>query len=98
MLAGQAAVGWLVALPPGAARTPCALAEMAAMGVLGILGNYGLAQAFRSAPVATWPVRVHRLDLGLAVRRRPVRGLPPTSFWAGAAVIVGAGLYTLRSG
>jgi drug/metabolite transporter (DMT)-like permease len=98
MLVGQAAAGWLVAL--GAWRSPdaLALAQMCAMGVLGIFGNYGLAEAFRRAPVATvapfeytgliWAVLLGALLFG---------DVPSTSFWAGGAVIVGAGLYALRS-
>jgi drug/metabolite transporter (DMT)-like permease len=98
MLAGQAAAGWLIAIPSW--RTPDlrALAAMAAMGVVGILGNYGLAQAFRSAPVATvapfeytgliWAVTLGAVFFG---------DVPAPTFWVGAAVIVVAGLYTLRS-
>ena len=52
MLAGQAAVGWLVAAPTWRTPDGRALAQMAAMGVFAILGNYGLAEAFRTAPVA----------------------------------------------
>ncbi|HET8646165.1 MAG TPA: DMT family transporter [Vicinamibacteria bacterium] len=98
MLLGQAAAGWLVAA--GRWRTPdrAALAEMAAMGVLGILGNYGLAQAFRQAPVAVVaPFEYTGLIWAVALGALLFGELPPPSFWAGAAVIVAAGLYTARS-
>jgi drug/metabolite transporter (DMT)-like permease len=98
MLAGQAAVGWIVAL--GAWRTPDAgaLTEMAAMAVFGILGNYGLAQAFRSAPVATVaPFEYTGLIWAVGLGAVMFGDVPPPSFWAGAAVIVGAGLYTVRA-
>jgi drug/metabolite transporter (DMT)-like permease len=99
MLVGQAAGGWLVI--PGAWRTPdaVALAEMCAMGVLGIFGNYGLAEAFRSAPVATVaPFEYTGLLWAVLLGAVLFGDVPSPSFWAGAAVIVGAGLYTLRSG
>jgi len=98
MLAGQAAAGWLVAL--GAWRSPdaTALAEMCAMGVLGIFGNYGLAEAFRSAPVATVaPFEYTGLIWAVLLGAVLFGDVPSASFWAGAAVIVVAGLYTLRS-
>jgi drug/metabolite transporter (DMT)-like permease len=98
MLAGQAAAGWLVAL--GRWRMPDlpALAEMSAMGVLAILGNYGLAQAFRIAPVATVAPFEYTALLWAVVLGAVVFGdVPAPSFWAGAAIIVWAGLYTVRS-
>jgi drug/metabolite transporter (DMT)-like permease len=98
MLLGQAAAGWLVAI--GRWRTPDApaLAEMSAMGVLGILGNYGLAQAFRKAPVAVVaPFEYTGLIWAVALGALLFGQLPPPSFWLGAAVIVAAGIYTARS-
>lgn len=98
MLLGQAAAGWVVAA--GRWRTPDgpAFAEMAAMGVLGILGNYGLAQAFRKAPVAVVaPFEYTGLIWAVALGALLFGQFPPPSFWAGAAVIVAAGLYTARS-
>jgi drug/metabolite transporter (DMT)-like permease len=98
MLLGQAAAGWAVAA--GRWRTPdrAALSEMAAMGVLGILGNYGLAQAFRKAPVAVVaPFEYTGLIWAVALGALFFGQVPQPTFWAGAAVIVGAGLYTARS-
>jgi drug/metabolite transporter (DMT)-like permease len=67
--------------------------------VLGILGNYGLAEAFRSAPVATVaPFEYTGLIWASLFGAVLFGDLPSASFWAGSAVIVGAGLYTLRSG
>jgi len=98
MLAGQAAAGWLIAA--GRWRTPdaSALAEMSAMGVLAIVGNYGLAQAFRIAPVATVaPFEYTGLIWAVVLGAVVFGDLPAPSFWAGAAIIVWAGLYTVRS-
>jgi drug/metabolite transporter (DMT)-like permease len=98
MLAGQAMVGWVVAAAAWRPPDARALAEMAGMGVVGIFGNYGLAQAFRSAPVAVvapfeytgliWAVMLGAVFFG---------DVPAPTFWLGAAIIVGAGLYTLRN-
>jgi drug/metabolite transporter (DMT)-like permease len=98
MLAGQTLAGWLATVGVWKAPDAQALLEMSAMAVFGILGNYGLAQAFRTAPVATvapfeytgllWAVLLGALVFG---------EVPPPMFWVGAAVIVGAGLYTLRA-
>ena len=77
MLAGQAAVGWLVAA--GAWRTPdaWAMAQMAAMGVFAILGNYGLAEAFRTAPVAiVAPFEYTGVIWAVAAGRARLRGHP----------------------
>ena len=99
MLVGQAAAGWLVALPAWRSPDAVALAEMCAMGVLGILGNYGLAEAFRSAPVATVAPFEYTGLIWASLYGAVLFGdWPSASFWAGSAVIVGAGLYTLRSG
>jgi drug/metabolite transporter (DMT)-like permease len=92
MLAGQAAAGWLIAA--GRWRTPDAgaLAEMSAMGVFAILGNYGLAQAFRIAPVATVaPFEYTGLIWAVVLGAVVFGDLPAPSFWAGAAIIVWAG-------
>jgi drug/metabolite transporter (DMT)-like permease len=98
MLAGQATAGWLVAM--GGWRSPDAqaLVEMSAMGVLAILGNYGLAQAFRMAPVAVvapfeYTGLIWAVVLGVIV----FGDVPPPTFWLGTAIIVAAGLYTLRA-
>lgn len=99
MLAGQAAAGWLVSLGAWRAPDALALAEMCAMGVLGILGNYGLAEAFRSAPVATVaPFEYTGLIWAVLLGAVLFGDVPAASFWPGAAIIVGAGLYTLRAG
>jgi drug/metabolite transporter (DMT)-like permease len=75
-----------------------ALGQMCAMGVLGIFGNYGLAEAFRSAPVATVaPFEYTGLIWAVLLGAVVFGDLPSASFWAGSAVIVGAGLYTLRA-
>jgi drug/metabolite transporter (DMT)-like permease len=72
--------------------------EMGAMAVFGILGNYGFAQAFRTAPVATVaPFECTGLIWGVGLGAILFGDVPPPSFWAGAAIIVGAGLYTVRS-
>ena len=98
MLAGQAAAGWLVAA--GAWRSPDgpAFLAMCAMGVLGIFGNYGLAEAFRSAPVAVVaPFEYTGLIWAVLLGVVLFGDLPSASFWAGAVLIVGSGLFTLRS-
>jgi len=98
MLAGQAVAGWLVAL--GSWRSPDArsLVEMAAMGVFGILGNYGLAEAFRRAPVAlVAPFEYTGLVWAVVLGAVVFGDVPRPTFWLGAAIIVGAGLYTLRA-
>jgi len=98
MLAGQAVVAWLVAAQGWRTPDPRALMEMGAMAVFGILGNYGLAQAFRTAPVATVaPFEYTGLIWAVGLGAILFGDVPPPSFWAGAAIIVGAGLYTLRS-
>lgn len=98
MLAGQTVAGWMIAVSTWRTPDGRALAQMCAMAVCGVLGNYGLAQAFRSAPVATvapfeytgivWAVGLGALMFG---------DVPSPSFWVGAAIIVAAGLYTLRA-
>jgi len=98
MLLGQAAAGWLVALTTWRRPDALALAEMCAMGVLAVLGNYGLAEAFRSAPVATVaPLEYTGLIWAVLLGAMLFGDLPSASFWVGSAVIVAAGLYTLRS-
>jgi drug/metabolite transporter (DMT)-like permease len=98
MLAGQAAAGWLVTTTRWRTPDVPALAEMAGMGVLGILGNYGLAQAFRTAPVATVaPFEYTGLIWAVALGVLVFGNIPAPSFWVGAAIIVGAGVYTVRS-
>jgi drug/metabolite transporter (DMT)-like permease len=98
MLAGQAAAGWLVTLlawrPPDAQ----ALLEMSGMGVLGILGNYGLAEAFRRAPVAVVaPFEYTGLIWAVLLGAIVFGDVPAATFWVGTAVIMAAGLYTLRA-
>ena len=98
MLAGQAVAGWMVAAHTWRTPDPRALAEMGAMAVFGILGNYGLAQAFRTAPVATVaPFEYTGLIWAVGLGAILFGDVPPPSFWAGAAIIVAAGLYTVRS-
>jgi drug/metabolite transporter (DMT)-like permease len=98
MLAGQAAAGWLVTIRTWRAPEAAALAEMAAMGVLAILGNYGLAYAFRTAPVATVaPFEYTGLIWAVVLGAVLFGDFPTTSFWVGAAVIIWAGVYTLRT-
>jgi drug/metabolite transporter (DMT)-like permease len=99
MLVGQATAGWLVALAAWRRPDALALAEMGAMGVLGICGNYGLAEAFRSAPVAkVAPFEYTGLIWAVLFGAVLFGDVPSASFWLGSAVIVAAGLYTLRSG
>lgn len=98
MLAGQAVVGWLVAAP--AWRTPDAsgLMQMAAMGVVAILGNYGLAEAFRTAPVAVVaPFEYTGVIWAVLLGALVFAERPGPSFWVGAAIIIAAGLFTLRA-
>jgi drug/metabolite transporter (DMT)-like permease len=98
MLAGQLAIGWLVA--PHTWRTPdaWAMAQMAAMGVFAILGNYGLAEAFRTAPVATVaPLEYTGVIWAVVLGALVFGDIPPASFWAGTVVIIAAGLVTLRA-
>jgi len=98
MLAGQAAVGWLVAAASWRTPDPPALLEMAGMGVLGIIGNYGLAEAFRVAPVATVaPFEYTGLIWAVVLGALVFGDVPAPSFWIGAAVIVWAGLVAVRS-
>jgi drug/metabolite transporter (DMT)-like permease len=98
MLAGQAAVGWLVTTTRWRAPDAAALAEMAGMGVLGIIGNYGLAQAFRLAPVATVaPFEYTGLIWAVVLGATLFGDVPTPSFWVGAAIIVWAGLQAVRS-
>lgn len=98
MLAGQAVAGWLVAVNAWRAPEPRALAEMVAMAVFGIFGNYGLAQAFRTAPVATVaPFEYTGLIWAVGLGAILFGDVPSSSFWIGAAVIVAAGLYTVRA-
>lgn len=98
MLAGQALAGWTVAARVWRTPDTRALTEMGAMAVFGILGNYGLAQAFRTAPVATVaPFEYTGLVWAVGLGAILFGDVPPPSFWAGTAIIVGAGLYTVRS-
>lgn len=98
MLAGQAAAGWLVTATRWRTPDGPALAEMAGMGVLGILGNYGLAQAFRMAPVATVaPFEYTGLIWAVVLGAVLFGDVPAPTFWVGAAVIVWAGLQAVRS-
>jgi drug/metabolite transporter (DMT)-like permease len=98
MLAGQAAVGWLVAATRWRTPDGGALAEMAGMGVLGIIGNYGLAQAFRLAPVATVaPFEYTGLIWAVVLGSVLFGDVPAPTFWVGAAIIVWAGLQAVRS-
>ena len=98
MLSGQAAAGWLVTVTRW--RTPDAPAflEMAGMGVLGIIGNFGLAQAFRVAPVATVaPFEYTGLIWAVVLGSVLFGDVPTPAFWVGAAIIVWAGLQAVRS-
>jgi drug/metabolite transporter (DMT)-like permease len=98
MLVGQGLVGAIVAAPAWRPPEAFALAQMAAMAVFGIVGNYGLAQAFRMAPVATVaPFEYTGLVWAVALGALAFGDLPSPSFWVGAAIIVAAGLYTVRS-
>ena len=98
MLAGQAAAGWLVTATRWQAPDGRALLEMAGMGVLGIIGNYGLAQAFRLAPVATVaPFEYTGLIWAVVLGAVLFGDVPAPSFWIGAAIIVWAGLHAVRS-
>jgi drug/metabolite transporter (DMT)-like permease len=98
MLAGQAAVGWLVTLTRWRTPDGSAMAEMAGMGVLGIVGNYGLAQAFRVAPVATVaPFEYTGLIWAVVLGAVLFGDVPAPTFWVGAAIIVWAGLQAVRS-
>jgi drug/metabolite transporter (DMT)-like permease len=98
MLCGQAAAGWIVALPGWRTPDAAALAEMAAMGVLAIFGNYGLAEAFRRAPVAVVaPFEYTGLIWAVVLGVLVFGDVPAPTFWLGTAIIVAAGLYTLRS-
>jgi len=68
------------------------------MGVLGIIGNYGLAQAFRLAPVATVaPFEYTGLIWAVVLGATLFGDVPTPTFWVGAAIIVWAGLQAVRS-
>ena len=69
------------------------------MGVCGILGNYGLAEAFRRAPVAVVaPFEYTGLIWAVVLGALVFGDVPAPTFWLGAVVIIAAGLYTLRAG
>jgi drug/metabolite transporter (DMT)-like permease len=98
MLSGQAAAGWIVAATTWRTPDAGALIEMSAMGVCGILGNYGLAEAFRRAPVAVVaPFEYTGLIWAVALGALVFGDVPAATFWVGAVVIIAAGLYTLRA-
>jgi drug/metabolite transporter (DMT)-like permease len=98
MLLGQAAAGWVVTATRWEAPDARALLEMAGMGVLGIAGNYGLAQAFRLAPVATVaPFEYTGLIWAVVLGAVLFGDVPAPSFWVGAAVIVWAGIQAVRA-
>jgi drug/metabolite transporter (DMT)-like permease len=98
MLAGQATAGWLVAATRWRTPERGHLAEMVGMGVLGIIGNYGLAQAFRLAPVATVaPFEYTGLIWAVVLGALLFGDMPTPWFWVGAAIIVWAGLQAVRS-
>ena len=98
MLAGQAAVGWLVTATRWQTPEAAHLAEMAGMGVLGIAGNYGLAQAFRLAPVATVaPFEYTGLIWAVVLGAVLFGDVPTPAFWVGAAIIVWAGITAVRA-
>jgi drug/metabolite transporter (DMT)-like permease len=98
MLAGQAAAGWIVTATRWQTPDPAALAEMAGMGILGIFGNYGLAQAFRLAPVATVaPFEYTGLIWAVGFGAVLFGDVPAPTFWVGAAIIVWAGLHAVRA-
>ena len=98
MLLGQAAIGWLVAIAAWRPLTHAALLEMAAMGLCAIAGNYSLAAAFRKAPVAVVaPFEYTGLVWALVFGAIFFGETPPPTFWVGVPLIIGAGLYTLRS-
>lgn len=98
MLLGQATVGWMVAAGAWRAPEPWALAQMAGMGAFALLGNYGLAEAFRLAPVAiVAPFEYTGLIWAVLLGALVFGDIPATSFWLGSAIIIGAGLYALRA-
>jgi drug/metabolite transporter (DMT)-like permease len=97
MLAGQAAIGWIAAIAAWRPLSGVALLEMGAMGLCAIAGNYGLAAAFRKAPVAVVaPLEYTGLVWALLFGAVFFNETPPPSFWVGVPLIVGAGVYTLR--
>jgi drug/metabolite transporter (DMT)-like permease len=97
MLAGQTALGWLIAAGDWRPPDTKALAQMAAMGVFAILGNYGLAEAFRRAQVAVVaPFEYTALIWAVLLGALVFGDVPPPIFWVGTAIIVAAGLFTLR--
>ena len=94
----EGGVGWLVAATRWRTPDAPALLEMAGMGVLGIIGNFGLAQAFRVAPVATVaPFEYTGLIWAVVLGSVLFGDVPTPSFWVGAAIIVWAGLQAVRS-
>jgi drug/metabolite transporter (DMT)-like permease len=98
MLAGQATAGWLVTATRWQTPEAAHLLEMVGMGLLGIIGNYGLSQAFRLAPVATVaPFEYTGLIWAVVLGATLFGDIPTPSFWVGAAVIVWAGLQAVRS-
>ncbi len=98
MLLGQACVGWLVSAPAWQTPAPKALAQMAGMGVLGVIGNYGLAEAFRKAPAAVIaPLEYTGLIWAVTLGALLFGDVPTPAFWLGAAIIVVAGVYAVRA-
>jgi drug/metabolite transporter (DMT)-like permease len=97
MLLGQAIIGGVVAIPTWRPLTGGALVEMTAMALCALAGNYGLATAFRRAPVAVVaPFEYTGLIWALLFGAIFFHEIPPPTFWIGVPLIVGAGLYTLR--
>jgi drug/metabolite transporter (DMT)-like permease len=98
MLLGQACVGWAVSAAVWQTPTPKALAQMAGMGVLGVIGNYALAEAFRRAPAAVVaPLEYTGLIWAVSLGALLFGDVPTPAFWVGAAIIVAAGIYAVRA-
>ena len=98
MLAGQAVIGWIVASTAWRPITGLAWLELTGMALCAIAGNYGLVTAFRKAPVAiVAPFEYTGLVWALLFGAVFFQETPPPTFWIGVPLIIGAGLYTLRS-
>jgi drug/metabolite transporter (DMT)-like permease len=95
-LGGQALGGLVVAPLVWQPLPPVTIGLLVAMGVLGLVGNFGLTIAFRRAPVAVvapfeYVALVWASLFGLVV----FGDFPTLRVWLGAALIVAAGLYAV---
>lgn len=96
-LGGQALVGWAIAGLAWKSMNAQQLIWVAAMGAIGVAGNFGLTIAFRRAPVGVIAPFEYTALLWATILGFVVFGdLPSSGVWFGATLIVAAGLYSVR--